>query len=382
MEDKLKILFVVNVDWFFISHRLPIALEGIKRGYNIYLATSDTGQRNKIEHYGIHFINIDFERSTKNPFNETGIIFKLVKIYRKYNFHIIHHVTIKPAIYGSIAARLSKNKPNVINAISGLGYNFTGNRKSIFQNIILKLMRYGFEYSKSNFIFQNPDDLSFYSKLGFLNANNFALIKGAGVDQDEFPFTEPLKKDVLQVLLSARMLFDKGIKEFCEAAKILEKQWKGKAQFILCGDIDLHNPAGATQEEIKKLLENDYIIWLGHQKNIKNILTQSDIVCLPSYREGLPKALIEAMAIGRPIISTDVPGCRECVEEGINGFLVPSQDSNALAIAIDSLLKNKDLRIQMGAASRIKMENELSIKKVISQTFSFYEEVLTGNNKL
>lgn len=375
MKNKLKILFVVNVDWFFISHRLPIALEGIKRGFDIYLATSDTGRRREIESHGIQFIEVKFERSSKNPLNELGIIFCLKNLYRKFNFDIIHHVTIKPSIYGSIAARLCGTTPTVVNAISGLGYNFTADRKSVFQKLLFSLMKFGFNYSKVNFIFQNPDDLGFYSRLGYLTQSNFTLIKGAGVDQNEFPLTPPVEKERLIVLLPGRMLFDKGIAEFCKAAKTLKRKWYGKAEFVLCGDIDRHNPAGATELQVKEFLMPGYINWIGHQKNIIDVLVNADIVCLPSYREGLPKALIEAMAIGRPIITTDAPGCRECVEEKFNGYLVPIKDYQLLAEKIDVLLSNERLRLTMGTNSRIKMLNELALSTVIQSTYCFYEKI-------
>jgi glycosyltransferase involved in cell wall biosynthesis len=378
MVMRRRIVFVVNVDWYFVSHRLQLAISALKNGYEVFLISKDTGKRLIIESAGITFINIDFERSGINPLKEIATIFHLRKYYQKLKPDIIHHVTIKPSIYGSIAARICFKLPNlsIINAVSGLGYNFTDGRKSFLQFILLRMMKFGFMYKNSNFIFQNPDDFLFYQSLGFIKKKNYVIIKGAGVDEDEFLYKRPFVKRKLQVLLPARMLFDKGIEEFSIAAKKLEQKWKGKAEFIYAGVIDIYNPVGAKQEQIEKLLIRDYVIWIGYQNDIKSCMEKADIVCLPSYREGLPKALIEAMAIGRPIITTDTPGCRECVDEGSNGFLVPIKDSDILAKVINLLLSDQELRNFMGEESRKKMVKEFSLKMVIQETFLFYERVI------
>ncbi|MES2417264.1 MAG: glycosyltransferase family 4 protein [Bacteroidota bacterium] len=374
MLIQKRIFYVVNVDWFFISHRIQLALAMKAAGHEVYILTKDTGRRNEIENNGLNFINIDFERSGKNPLKELSIVYTLIKYYREYKPEIVHHVTIKPAIYGSIAKRLSGcSDISVINAISGLGYNFIDGRNGVVQRILKRLMYFAF--TNVNFIFQNPDDIQLYEKMGFLAKNKFKLIKGAGVDSEAFPYHLPLNNEKINITLTARMLYDKGISEYIEAAELLFEKWNGRAIFILAGDIDLGNLAGVQELELKKSMRDGYIEWIGHKKNIIPILVASDIVCLPSYREGLPKSLIEAMAIGRPIVSTDVPGCRECVTDGVNGFLVPVKNAAALADAIEVLLKDKDLRIKMGVASRSKMLNELSLDKVINSTLDFYKEI-------
>jgi glycosyltransferase involved in cell wall biosynthesis len=367
-----NIVFVANVDWFFISHRLPLAIEALKRGYSVTLVTKNTGYKSEIEEQNIRFIDIDFERSGKNPIKELLIILKLRKIYHCIQPDIIHHITLKPSIYGTIAARRAKVPSIVINAVSGLGYLFTDNRKSISTKILMLLLKRAFGDKKSNFIFQNPDDKDLYRKLGFLNENNYIIIKGAGVNENIFQYIEPKTANRVNVTLLARMLKDKGVLEFIAAAEILRPEFEDKAEFILAGGIDVDNPTHITEKELTNKCDGNYIKWLGHINNVKLIYEQSDIVCLPSYREGLPKSLIEAMAVGRPIVTTDAIGCRECVDDGINGYLVPVKNADILADKIKDLISDPELRLKMGLQSREKMVNGMSLKKIVEQTFSFY----------
>lgn len=371
---KKKLFMVVNVDWFFISHRLPLALEAIKRGYDVYLATKDSGKRKEIESYGIHFIDVDFERSGKNPFRELAIISRLLTLYRKIRPDIVHHITVKPAIYGSIAARLLNNRNlKVINAISGLGFNFINERKSLSIWVLHKLMDFAFLKSNAKFIFQNPDDKAFYESLGYLSETNWILIKGSGVDTDKYKYVAPPGNERILVVLGARMLKDKGVIEFVEASKLLYNKWSGRAEFRLVGGIDPDNPSFISEEEIQEWLIPQYLTWAGHQSDMMSYYVQADIVCLPSYREGLPKSLVEAMAVGRPIVTTNAPGCKECVIDGYNGYMVEIKDPQQLAAALDKLLSDEELRIKMGNASREYMEGEMGLKTVIDKTFSLYE---------
>lgn len=363
---------VVNVDWFFLSHRLPLALKMKSLGYRVYILARDTGRKSEIIDKGLHFVEIPFARSGRNPLNEIRTIRRLASLFKEHQPEIIHNVTIKPAIYASIAAKIVKLKnTQVVNAISGLGYNFINERNGFLQKIVKWLMKYAYS-GNVKFIFQNPDDKALYENMGFLKGN-YRIIKGAGVDTQEYPFTPITLKEKTTVVTTARMLADKGIRELIQAAYLLKEKFKGKVLFQLIGDIDPENPSALTEEELKNACIKDYLEWKGHNKDVRPVLIESDIVCLPSYREGLPKSLIEAMAIGRAIITTDVPGCRECVEEGRNGFLVPPKDAEALAEALERLILDKELRTRMGKASREKMVEELSLEKVLEETITFYE---------
>jgi len=376
MSVKRHIVFVVNVDWFFLSHRLNLALSALSKGYKVTLVSKDTNRRNEIESLGIDFVNLDFGRSSLNPFKEVQLILELRKIYRRLRPDIIHHVTIKPNLYGNLAARLSGFQPVCVNAISGLGYNFIDGRRSVLQKVLIGMMKFAYRYAKTNFIFQNPDDLEFYNQLGLIHPSNHIIIKGAGVDEKAFPYLIPIPKDNIEIVLPARMLFDKGINEFVQAAKILEDEFSGKARFLLVGDVDNGNPASAQISDLRKMEIPGYIEWVGFRKDMLNVYMNADIVCLPSYREGMPKSLIEAMSIGRPIVTCNVPGCRECVDDGINGFLVPVRDAAQLAQSLRKLMLSEDMCIGMGKESREKMLKEMTLEKVTQQTFQFYDKLL------
>ena len=369
-----RIFYVANVDWFFVSHRLPLAIEAKRRGFEVYVLTKNTGKKELIQSFGLNYIEVNFERSGKNPIKELSLIFVLLKLYLQYRPQYIHHISIKPALYGSIAAILANVKKNqVVNAISGLGSVFSGGNKSITRFIVTFLMKIAFGIRKFKFIFQNPDDMNVYRSMGFLTQTNFRIVKGSGVDLLDYIQVQPIKKTYLKVILPARMLYDKGILEFVQASKNLYAKYKHAVVFELIGGVDSHNPESIKEKEIKSFLIPNYLIWKGHIQDMKTEFIQSDIVCLPSYREGLPKSLVEAMAIGRPIVTSNVPGCKECVINEVNGYIVPSKDSVQLEQAIDRLLSDAQLRITMGNNSREIMEKEMSLQIVLAQTFDFYK---------
>jgi glycosyltransferase involved in cell wall biosynthesis len=375
MSNKKKLVFTVNVDWFFCSHRLPLALEGQRRGFEVYVVGKDTGSFKNLEELGIKCILIDFERSGRNPLKEIAVIRKLRKLYEQLNPDIVHQITLKPSIYGTLALNRINHKARVFNAVSGLGYSFINDRRNFTTVILVSLLKKAFAGKRSNFIFQNPDDKQFYESLDFLTDTNYSIIKGSGVDESIFSYNSPTNRQKLTVILLARMLYDKGVMDFIAAAENLRAKHENKVEFLLAGGIDPENPAHIKEETLSTKCDGTYIKWLGHSSNVKGLYEQADIVCLPSYREGLPKSLVEAMAIGRPIITTDTPGCRECVVDGQNGYLVPVKDHNVLAERINTLLSDGDLRLKMGLASRQMMEKEMSLKTVIEKTFNFYEQV-------
>ncbi len=371
MPANKRIIYVVNVDWFFISHRLPLALEAKNRGYEVTIATTNTGRFKELEALGFQLVDLKIDRSGTNPFKELFFILKLIKILKRIKPTVIHNVTLKMCIYSSIASRFVKID-KVINAIGGLGYNFTADRKSRSQKIISSLMKFAFNQRGFSFIFQNPDDLQLFQKLNFSNGNKFYLIKGAGVDLNKFNFSERKTGKIISFISTTRMLKDKGISEFIAASKVVSTKYPD-TRYILAGGIDTENPSSFTEDELNKELKGTNIDWLGHRNDILELLQNSDVMVFPSYREGLPKSLIEAAAVGLPIITTDTFGCRDCVEEGINGFLVPIGNSNILAEKMIELIDNPAMRQAMGKASRVKAEKEFSLEMVIEKTFELYE---------
>ncbi|MBW3517561.1 glycosyltransferase family 4 protein [Flavobacterium sp. NKUCC04_CG] len=364
---------VANVDWFFISHRLCIAQEAVKRGWKVFVAAEDTGRGQEINIDGITFIDFKFSRSGTNPLNELKTLNDFRKLYRKIKPDVVHHITLKPVIYGSIVARLLGVK-GVLNAVSGLGYNFTSGRQGIVQRIMLRLMKFGFNRQNLTIIFQNADDQSELTKVGVVSPiNRIVRIKGSGVDLTKFKQAEFPPFDVVKILFPVRMLWDKGVRELKEASDILKETYRHQIQFVLAGLADEENKAGVSAQYLNDWQDGSYVKWVGYQQNMVSIYNDSHIVVLPSYREGMPKTLIEACAVGKAIITTDAVGCRECVDEGVNGYKVPVYSVNELAKAIEKLVKDKDCIIQMGKASREKAEREFDVKDVIEKHLEIYD---------
>jgi glycosyltransferase involved in cell wall biosynthesis len=375
--QKRTIVYFVNVDSFFLSHRLPLALEGINRGDLVYLVTKNTGHFEFLENKGIKCINLNITRGFSNPLKDLILILKLISLFRFLKPDIVHQVTLKPYLYGSIALKFIKNPElKIVNAITGLGYLFIDERHSIFKKILFFTMRISLWDKKKRirYIFQNSYDLQFFkSKIG-ININKHVIIKGSGVDENIYKrniLRDP--EGTLNIMFVARLLKDKGIMEFIEAAKSMEKQYKSKVQFFIVGGTDPFNPAGIKEEELRKQLIPGYLTWQGHTDDVRAIYENCDIACLPSYREGFPKSLVEAMSMQCTIITTDTPGCNECVIENKNGFLVPVKNSDLIVDKIIFFLNNRELLNKFGTFSREKMIKEMSLSIVVNDTFEFYK---------
>ncbi len=373
MNSK-RILFVTNVDWFFISHRLVIAVEAYKLGYDVFLAAEDTGRSQEIKDKGIKFINLPFSRSGTNPIQEIKTLLKFYKIYNDIKPDIVHHITLKPVIYGSITARFLKIK-GVVNAVSGLGYNFTSDRMSLVSKIMLQMMRYGFNRNNISIIFQNKDDYNELNSLKVISNRNILFwIKGSGVDLNIFKTNTFPGFDKIKILLPIRMLWDKGVRELYDASNLLKYKYNNRIQIILAGLADEDNKAGVSAHFLQSWENGEYVKWIGYQKDMFDVYNDCHIVILPSYREGMPKTLIEGCAMGRAIITTDAIGCRECVDDEVNGLIVPVKDSKSLAIAIERLVNDPEKIIEMGKASRIKAESEFDINFVIKKHLEIYNQ--------
>ena len=370
-ETAMKIVITTNLDWFFISHRLPIALAALKEGHKVYLLAKDTGRRNELEELGIKFIDIPINPAGKNPIEELRCMLVLARLYRKIKPDVIHHVTIKASLLGCLAAKLAGVKC-VVNAISGFGYAFTDGRKGLLQRAIKLEMDMAFKSKHWHFILQNPDDIASVKATGYVPDDHVHLIKGSGVDLNEFTFSLPTDKEKQILLFPARILGDKGVMELIQAMNSVKAQIGEKAKLVLAGDLYKENPTSVPEDVLNSLVEKDYIEWIGYQKNMVDLYRNCDIVVLPSYREGLPKSLIEACAIGRPIITTDVVGCRECVVEGYNGVLVPAKNVEQLASAIVKMVNDRDGQLTMGKNGRVLAERDFSIESVIEKHFKIY----------
>lgn len=369
---------MVNVDWFFISHRLPIAIEAKKKGWEVLVLAGDTGRGNILNKYGIKFVPWKISRSGTNILDEFSAFFHLVKIVKSFNPHIVHNVGIKSVIYGSITSILLK-KP-YINAIAGLGFVFgsTLNAK-IIKQFVTPFFRIIFNSKKSKLILQNRDDIKLFTENGYCPLSKIRLIRGSGVNLNEFKFVPEIVSEYSLVCLPSRMLWDKGIGEFVQAIRILKTRNPDlKVKFILAGGIDKENPAKIPKEQILEWVKEGLLEWWGHRENMVELLSTVNMVVLPSYNEGLPKVLIEAAAIGRVIITTDVPGCRELIIDDINGIIIPPKNAASLANAIQLLLKDKEkckLFIKNGLEI---VRKDFPIEYVVESTFNVYNSVLVS----
>ncbi|MCF7804199.1 MAG: glycosyltransferase family 4 protein [Candidatus Marinimicrobia bacterium] len=376
-----RLLFVINHTDFFLSHRLPIALAAADKGLSVHVASMKTPAANQLTYYNITWHQLPLEAGGMNPFSDLNLLIHLVSLYKSIKPDLIHHVTIKPIIYGGIASRLTK-MPAVVHALSGLGFLFIANdiKTKFIRKILSIFLKFAFTHKNLKLILQNPDDRREFVNKNIVNEEKVKIIKGSGVDPNKFKPSPKQQKNTPKILFASRMLRDKGLIEFINASEIIVKMGY-KAKFILVGTPDSNNPQSVTKEQLHKFTKHDFISWEGYRSDMEHVFHESDIVCLPSYREGLPKVLIEAASCGKPIVTTDVPGCREIVKNGLNGFLVPPKDSKSLANAIIKLIDNPALRKRMGKNGREMVLKEFTLEKVISDTLNIYQELLKKEYK-
>lgn len=341
-------------------------------GFEVVVVTRTDRHAEKIRQHGIRVIHFEISRRGSNVFREAQTILRLMKIYRKEQPDIVHHVAMKPMLYGSLVAHLMR-VPHTINWVAGMGWLFVSSnwRAKMLRIAVQKAL--GVLLRRTSVIVENKDDQAIMAGIG-VAARHTHLIRGAGVDTLLYaPSPEP--EGVPLVVLPARMLWDKGVSEFVGAATLLKKRGVN-ARFVLVGDPDTQNPASVSVQQLTIWQKEGAVEWWGRREDMPQILAQSHIVCLPSYREGLPKALLEAASCGRPIVATDVPGCREIVLDGANGFLVAARSAPALADALAKLLFDPGLRQQMGQRGRERALSEFSQEKIIAQVLALYREIL------
>ena len=380
MTYKKKILLNITEDWFFLSHFLSRALNAKKSGFEIYVCCNENKKRKIIEDYGIKFIKLPYKRANINPFYELYILVRLVLILKKVKPDIVHNVALKPIIHGSIASKLLNIK-SVINAPVGMGYVFISDslKAKFLKPVLIFLLRnlldsHHGRNKKNKVIFENNDDLDYFIKLKAVNLKSACVISGAGVEVNQSMSNRKKINKCTKVFLVARMLRDKGILEFIEAYEFLKNK-KIECRFILVGDTDPLNPSSIKESYLKRCHKEKKIEWLGWVDDIGKILLEADILCLPSYREGLPKSLLEGAAAGLPLVTTDTVGCRDVVIDGLNGFLVPIKDSLKLAEAIEKLVLDTNLRETMGEESLKIATRKFSTSIINSLTMKVYNEI-------
>lgn len=366
----MKLLFVVTEDWYFVSHRLPLAVAAKEAGFDVAIATRVGQHGDLIRGSGIRLIPFSLSRRGGNPLKE---LFALWQLYRCEKPDLVHHVALKPVLIGTVAAWLAR-VPAEVNAVAGLGWLFTSSTGAVrlvrpaFRWILAHLLNR--EHSLA--IVQNQDDWALLERSG-VPASRLRLVRGAGVDTAIYnPVMSP--PGPLCIVLAARMLWDKGVAEFVDAAKRLSTA-NINARFVLVGDPDPANPASVPESTLRSWHGKHGVEWWGRRDDMPAVLQTAHIACLPSYREGLPKSLLEAAACGLPIVTTDAPGCREVVHDGVNGLLVPVRDAKSLAEALQKLIEDPALRKRMGEQSRAMAQREFAQETVIAQTLAVYHEV-------
>lgn len=371
MNDKPRLVFFVTEDWYFCSHRLPIAVAARHAGYDVTVVTRVRAHGDVIRNAGLNLVPFEMSRRGNNPLRELACIWRLTRIYSSLRPDIVHHVAMKPVLYGTLAARLAQ-VPHIVNALAGLGFIFSS--ESLYARLLRPTIRLmlGKVLRCGTVIVQNPDDAVLVGTLG-VSSERVRTVRSTGVDLTLFRVM-PEADGIPHVMFIGRMLRDKGVLEFVMAARQLRTNG-AQARFVLVGDTDPGNPAAIPRPQLIAWQAEGNVEWWGHRDDMPQVMSQAHIVCLPSYREGLPKVLVEAAACGRPIVTTNVPGCREAVRNGENGLLVPLRDINAMVEAIGYLIKNREVRERMGRRGREIAQSEFSVERVTCETLSIYREL-------
>ncbi len=372
-----KIVYLVNVDWFFISHRLPLARAARDAGAEVIVAAGDTGKGASLEKEGVRFVPLPFSRQGTSIFQELSTVHSVFSFLKRTKPDLLHTVSIKPVLYGSLLSRFFNAWP-VVNAISGLGYVFSKEKKaSLLRRAVSRFYKTALGNPNSITIFQNPSDREILLNSALIRKEQTTLIRGSGVDCSKF-IPSPFPENPV-VMLPARMLWDKGVGEFVQAAEILHPKFPN-TRFVLVGPADDENPSAINRETIAEwTASRPYLEWWGSKEasEMHQITSQATIIALPTfYPEGLPKCLLEGAACGKALVASDIPACREIVRDGVNGLLVPYKDSKALSFAIEKILRNPDLLKEFGKNGRNIAYAEFAEDIIVSQTFELYRKLL------
>jgi glycosyltransferase involved in cell wall biosynthesis len=374
----LKIVLFANTDWYLYNFRQSLAAALRDGGHEVLLLSPHGPYGEKLRALDFRWIPVPMERTSLNPLRELALLGWLWRLMRRERPDVVHGFTIKCAVYGALAGRLVG--AGRINAVTGMGYVFTGDapKARLLRPALRGLMRAALGGKRARLILQNPDDVLFFEGAGIVPPEQIRLIRGSGVNCTYFVAPDAARspaKAPLQVVLAARLLWDKGLAEFAEAARLLIAE-RREVRFLLAGVPDPGNPGAVPEQTILAWQAEGLLQWLGHVTNMPALLASADIVVLPSYREGLPKTLIEAAACARPLITTNVPGCREVVTHGVDGLLVPPRDAKALAHAIACLQDDPTFAWRLGHAAREKALAEFDERIVIARTLAVYDEII------
>lgn len=375
-----RLLIIVNEDKFFLSHRKEVGVRARETGWSVAVVGKNTGKRKVIEALGLEFIEMPVNPTGKKLHQEVRTFRFLRDLYAKEKDAVVHHVGLKNMVWGGVAARM-RHINGVINAVSGLGILFSDFNPSRLKKVLIPVLRWGMNMDNVSVIFQNHEDESLFEALGISEKTRTYFIKGSGVDLEQFEGNAHSHGDKLRVIFAGRMVKDKGVLDFIKAAEILRPKYERKVEFVLCGALS-SNPYAVKKDELDRLCDGEYIKYLGFREDMPAQFGKADIMCFPSYyREGVPKAVLDASAAGLPIITCDSIGCRDTVKEGVNGFLVNPKSPHEVAEKLDLLLSDKKLRERMGKASRKIAEKEYDVRKVVDSHLKIYDAALKNRKE-
>lgn len=376
----MKIIFFANTDWYLYNFRLALAKFLREKRLEVVMLSPIGPYGELLRAEGFRWIGLEMNRRSLNPGREFGLIRRIAAVYAAEKPDIVHHFTIKCVVYGSLIARWQGIR-NRVNAVTGLGYVFSdeGYRARILRPVVRGLIRTALDGDGSCLILQNKDDVAAFAASDLAGEDRTHLIMGSGVDTSRFKPHEAARPDgtTMRVLLASRLLWDKGIREYIEAARLLREQHL-PVEFVLAGVPDHGNPGSVSMRQVARWQKSGAVTYLGHVSDMPRLLHDIHVAVLPSYREGVPRSLLEAAACALPIVATDVPGCREVVVHGINGLLVPARDPRALADAIRYMWEHPAERARMGAAGRGRALANFDERIVFEKTLDVYRELLTA----
>jgi glycosyltransferase involved in cell wall biosynthesis len=371
MISKKKVLYVSHSSGFFVSHRLPLALRAREMGYDIAVAAPAGDSMDVLERHRIMWHPLPVKPRGFGLPNEVSTFFALNSLFRELNPDVVHNIAIRPVLLGTLAAKRT-GVPRVVNAVSGLGYLFTASRP-LAKSAGIAAYRLLMRHPQMRVILQNREDLDFFKKHRMAPPKSLCLVRGSGVDVHKYaPCERPADQSPV-IVQTSRMVGDKGVREFVEAACIVKSAFP-RARFILVGAPFADNPSTLSESELREVNNQGVVEWVGHQDDVLPWLQLATIYCLPSYREGLPKSLIEAAACGLPLVTTNTTGCKEVVRDGENGLLVPVADAGALADAIRKLIENPALAASLGRQARQSAIDEFALEHVLDQQIGLYSD--------
>ena len=372
----MRILLFANTDWYLYNFRVSLIERLSSDSCEVILVAPAGEYFSRLEAKNVKCLPIDWRRGRFSLWRELKVVFQLIRIYRQTKPTIAHHFTLKCIVYGTVASTITA-VPGVVNSVTGLGYAFISDkiRAKGLRFCLTNILRLVSKKKNSHLIVQNKSDERLIQKVTRVSSHKLHLVHGSGVNLEKYKPASNRSSSTIKVLMAARLLKDKGVREFIGAAKETLEH-RGDVEFVLAGDLDHGNPASIRQPEIDSWKTIKGLTMAGHVRDIIPIMQDSDIFVLPSYREGFSKVLLEAAACQLPIVTTNVPGCKEIVDDGRTGILVDVGSVLSLVEAINQLLDSHETRLAMGKSGRAKVRESFDEAKIISQTCAVYAVVL------